>query len=116
MMSARFPTCLALGLAVLGAGCTATPDSSKSLAETAGFTTRVGDPKPFVLETRRADADYLPVGVTVARPAPKKTAADFKAIEQSLDAKKGSNESAGTQARVLGSTPPPKPPPVPPPL
>jgi hypothetical protein len=58
----------------------------------------------------------LPVGVSVSRPAPKKSTAEFKAIEQSLDAQRGSNEAAGTQAQVLGSTPPPKPPPVPAPL
>jgi hypothetical protein len=115
-MRARFLIFPALGLAMFSAACTSTPDSPKSLTEIAGFTTRVGDPKPFVLETRAPDPAYLPVGVTVKRAAAKKSTAEFKAIEQQLDAVKGSNESAGTQAKVLGSTPPPKPPPVPPPL
>lgn len=115
-MRARILTIPAFGLALACSACTSTPDGSKSLTEVAGITTRLSDPKPFVLETRTPDPAYLPVGVSVSRPAPKKSTAEFKAIEQSLDAQRGSNEAAGTQARVLGSTPPPKPPPVPAPL
>ena len=115
-MTVRFSILTASALAALGSACTSTPDGQKSLTEVAGFTTRVADPKPFVLETRAANPDYMPVGVSVSRTATKKTAAEFKAIEQSLDATKGSNESAGTQAKTLGSTPPPKPPPEPPPI
>lgn len=101
--------------ALLGA-CSPSTSPLAPVTEAVGFTTRVGDPKPFVTEARPTDPAYLPVGVTIKRDATKKTAAEFKAIEQSLDAAKGSNESAGTQARVLGSTPPPLPPPTPPPL
>lgn len=115
-MRARFLTCPALGLAALGAACTSSGNQPKSLTEVAGFTTRVSDPKPFVIEARPAEPAYLPVGVTVQRQATKKTAAEFRAIEQSLDAAKGSNESAGSTAKALGATPPPLPPPVPPPL
>lgn len=115
-MRSRFPIYAVLGLSALGAACTSSSDQAKPITEVAGFTTRVGEPKPFVLEARPVNPDYLPVGVTVTRTARKKTAAEFKAIEQALDAAKGSNESAGSQARALGATPPPKPPPVPPPL
>ena len=119
-MTARFPTfatgVLAAFTAVSLGGCAQKADSPKSLAEITGFTTRVPDPKPFVIEARPSDPAYMAVGVTVKREAVKKTTTDFKAIEQSLDAVKGSNESAGTQAKALGATPPPAPPPVPPPL
>lgn len=107
----------ALLCAQLGAcNSSSSADQPRSLTEVAGFTTRVGDPKPFVVEARPPDPQFLPVGVSVTRDAPRKTIADFKTIEQSLDAAKGSNESAGAQARTLGATPPPLPPPAPPPL
>ena len=115
-MRTRFPIHAVLCLAALTGACTSSGDQAKPITEVAGFTTRVGEPKPFVREARPVNPDYLPVGVTVTRSAPRKTAAEFKAIEQALDAAKGSNESAGSQARALGATPPPKPPTLPPPL
>jgi hypothetical protein len=105
-----------VGLAVpaLGAGgCTASDGGAKSITEVVGFTTRVPPPKPFVQESRPEELPYLPIGVSATRDAPRKTPAQFKEIESSLDAQRGSNEAAGAQARVLGSTPPPAPPALP---
>jgi hypothetical protein len=97
---------LLLAIAAQGfllAGC------AKDIAEATGFATTAQESKPFVKETRQAEADYIPVGSSVTRAAPRKPVADFKKLESDLEAKRISNESAGNQAKTLGSTPPPAP-------
>lgn len=64
-------------------------------------------PPPFVPQGQAARFSY--------RPDPRKPNEDckpraaFKTIEAELEAKRVSNEAAGTQAKTLGSTPAPKP-------
>lgn len=133
------PLLMVAGLAVVAAGCAG--EAGKSVAEAAGMATTAAEPKPFVVETRRADAAYIPIGTTLPvnplcqgdgpapppyvpagqaahftyRPDPRKPNEDckpraaFKTIEAELEAKRVSNEAAGTQAKTLGSTPAPKP-------
>lgn len=97
--------CCGAVFGLLLGGCTAVD----SAAELAGLKTNSGEPKAFVIEQRRPDADYVPVGTTISRPAKRKTVEEFKKLEAELQAKQISNEAAGTQARRLGNTPPPAP-------
>ncbi|TCR65256.1 hypothetical protein EV560_10517 [Bosea sp. BK604] len=102
---------LALLLAIAAQGL-AMAGCSKDIAEATGMATTAQESKPFVKETRRADADYIPVNSSVTRTAPRKLPDEFKKLETDLEAKRISNEAAGTQAQQLGSTPPPAPAPV----
>lgn len=95
----------AIGMAV--AGCAG--EGAKAVAEAAGMATTAQEAKPFVKETRPVDPAYIPVGSAVTRQAPRKPVDDFKKMEAELEAKRGANEAAGTAAKSLGATPPPKP-------
>lgn len=90
-------------------GCEAT----RGVAEITDLATKPGDPKPFVLETRPQDPKYIPIGTTASREAKRKTVDEFKKLEAELEAKRMSNEAAGSQAQALGKTPPPAPAPLP---
>jgi hypothetical protein len=97
----------ALGMA-LGGCLQGTP--VQSAAQATGFSTTPAEPKDFVKEGRPGEVDYIPVGTKVSRPAKRITPAEFKTMESQLDAQRGSNEAAASQAKVLGATPPPAPP------
>lgn len=101
------PLLLLAALGMAAAGCAG--EGSKAVAEAAGMATTAGEAKPFVQETRPIDPAYIPVGSAVARQAPRKPVDDFKKLEAELDAKRTANEAAGTAAKSLGATPPPKP-------
>lgn len=92
-------------------------EAARGVAVMTDLATKPGEPKPFVTETRPQDPKYIPIGTTVTREAKRKTVDEFKKLEAELDAKRISNEAAGTQAQTLGKAlPPPAPPPAPPPL
>ncbi len=97
---------VAASLGVAAAGC------SREVSEATGFATTTQEAKPFVRETRPASTEYIPVGTSAVRQAPRKQVTEFKSIEAELEAKRISNEAAGAQARQLGATPPPAPAPV----
>jgi hypothetical protein len=90
------------------AGC-ASDGPGKAVAEAAGIATTPQESKPFVKENRLGDPDYIPVGSAITRDAKRKPVAEFKTLETELEAKRLANEAAGTQAKTLGATPPPKP-------
>lgn len=92
-------------VALLIGGCTAV----RGAAELTGLATTPGEPKPFVVEQRPQNPQYVPVGTSITRSAPRKTVEEFKKLEAELAAKQISNEAAGTQARSLGATPAPAP-------
>ena len=101
---------LVLLVSVALGGC----EAARGVAEFTDLATKPGDPKPFVTETRPQDPKYIPIGTTVSREAKRKTVDEFKKLEAELDAKRISNEAAGTQAQELGKVlPPPAPPPLP---
>lgn len=106
----RFLSLLLLCGPVL-AGCAG--EGTKGVAEMAGLATTPQESKPFVKATRSPTADYIPVGSTVTRAAPRKKVEDFKKLEAELEAKRLSNEAAGGQAKSLGTTQPPAPAKVP---
>lgn len=104
LMARLAPAALALALG----GC-AGDGPVKVVAEVAGMATTPQESRKFVQETRPADPQYIPVGTVATREAKRKTVDEFKALEKQLEAQRTSNDAAGTQARQLGSTPPPKP-------
>jgi hypothetical protein len=93
---------------MLLAGC-AGDGSMRATAEAVGLATTPQEPRTFVQQSRRVDAAYIPVGTVVTRQARRKTVQEFKAIESSLDAKRGANDAAGARARSLGATAPAQP-------
>lgn len=125
---------LAIGLL---AGCSGEGSLGKVTAEATGFATTAANPKQFVMETRPASTDYIPISTAVVTnplcletpPAPKirrdwlgqeyvvetpaescKDRADFKGIEQRLEARAQENLTAGEGAQALGKAlPPPAP-------
>lgn len=101
----RFLTMLLAGAAqaLVLSGCT------KDISEVTGFATTPQEAKPFVREARPTSTEYVPVGSTATRAAPRKQVSEFKSLEAELEAKRISNEAAGTQAKQLGATPPPAP-------
>ena len=93
----------AVGLVLAGCGAS---EGFKGVAEAAGMATTPQESKAFVRETRQAEAEYIPVGSSVTRNAPRKVPDDFKKIESQLEAKRNANEAAGNTARQLGATTP----------
>lgn len=81
----------------------------RSVAEAAGMATTAQEPKKFVVDSRHADATYIPVGTVATRTAKRKTVEEFKALEAQLEAKRTANDAAGAKARILGATPAPEP-------
>lgn len=102
------PLLIASALALGAAGCAG--GATKVVAEAAGMATTPQEAKPFVQETRPANAAYIPVGSSVTREAPRKPVDEFKKMEAELEARRLAIEAAGNQARTLGSaTVPPQP-------
>lgn len=109
MAAQRFVVASALAcalLASLAAGCA---DGTKGVAEATGLATTAQESKAFVRESRPATMDYIPVGTTVTRAAPRKQVSEFKALEAQLESKRMANEAAGARAKALGATPAPAP-------
>lgn len=95
-------------LAALG-GCVGEGSATRSVAEVTGLATTPQDSKPWVQQTRRAEADYIPVGTTAARAAPRRSVEEFKKIEAGLESRRQRNEAAGNAARSMSTSPPPDP-------
>jgi hypothetical protein len=98
-----------LAAAGLALGACGADEGFKGVAEAAGMATTPQESKSFVRETRPAELEYIPVGTSVTRAAPRKPVGDYKAIEAELEAKRSANEAAGNTAKALGATPPPQP-------
>lgn len=109
--SAKKPLLMPAALVALGvslAGC-GSDEGFKGVAEAAGLATTPQESKAFVRETRPAELQYVPIGTSVTRAAPRKPVEDYKKIEAGLEAKRKANDAAGNTARTLGATPPPQP-------
>ena len=108
---AKKPLLIPAALVVVGialAGC-GSDEGFKGVAEAAGLATTPQESKAFVRESRPADLEYVPIGTSVSRAAPRKPVEDYKKIEAALEAKQKANAAAGDSARALGATPPPAP-------
>lgn len=114
-ISAKKPLLIPVALVVVGvalAGC-GSDEGFKGVAEAAGLATTPQQSKAFVREARPNDLEYVPVGSSVTRAAPRKPVDDYKKIEAALEAKQKANAAAGDTAKALGATPPPEPAKVP---
>ncbi len=98
-------------MAGLLAGCGET-NLVRDAAQGVGLAGRPSEATDFVRATRSdGPTGYMPVGVSAPpRPEPRKTTAEFKAMEAQLDAQKSQLEGQGAALRAAGATPPPKPP------
>jgi hypothetical protein len=95
-------------LAALG-GCVGEGSATRGVAEATGLATTPQESKPWVQQTRRAGADYIPVGTVATRAAPRRSVEEFKRIEAGLESRRLRNEAAGNTARSLATTPAPAP-------
>lgn len=101
----------AAAVAVLAAlaGCAGEGGLVRGTAEVTGLATTPQDSKPWVQQTRRAEADYIPVGTAVTRAAPRRTVDEFKKIEAGLESRRQRNEAAGNAAKSMSTSPAPAP-------
>ena len=101
----------ALSAAVSLAGCGDT-NLVRDAAQGIGLAGKPSEPADFVRQTRaNAPTGYMPVGVSAPpRAMQRKTTADFKAMEATLEADKARLEAEGAAAKLAGATPPAKPP------
>ena len=100
----------ALILCAAAAGLAACGETN--LMRDAAFATGIATPPKeapeFIRQSRPAQLDYLPVGVSAPpREATYKTKAAVTAAEAELDATRTGNEAKGAQARQAGATPAP---------
>lgn len=112
MKSPRLAILCTVLLTLVGCGET---NLVRDAAQGVGLASRPSPPAPFVEQSRaNAPTGFMAVGVDApARPAPRKTPAEFKALEAQLEADKARLEAEGTAAKAAGATPPAKPPTVP---
>ncbi len=96
------------------AACTET-NPVRDVAQGVGLAGRPSEPPEWVRATRAdAPSGYQPVGVSAPpRPTPRRSAAEFRALEAQLDADRARLEAQGAAARAAGATPPPRVPVVP---
>ncbi|CAH1660071.1 conserved hypothetical protein [Hyphomicrobiales bacterium] len=111
-------TTLAISLAVVLGGLLTACNPVRDVAVSTGFGAKEPESAQFVRESRRGDADYLPVGVRAPdRPTKALPKADVEALTNSIDARRQANEAAGATARSMGAEtnarPVPKPPTLP---
>jgi hypothetical protein len=86
----------------------------RDAAQGVGLAGRPSEVTDFVRDSRQdAPSGFMAVGVSApARPAPRKSAAEFRAMEAALDADRARLEAEGAAARAAGATPAAKPPPI----
>jgi hypothetical protein len=103
--------CATLLLISILAGCGET-NVVRDAAQGVGLAGRPSEPADFVLRSRNnAPSGFMPVGVSAPQRAmPRRSAAEFKAIEAQLDADRQRLEAEGAAARQAGATPPARPP------
>jgi hypothetical protein len=71
----------------------------------------------FVVQSRPATVDYVPIGVAPPKREPAKAASTVKAVESEMDTIRTTNEGRGSEARRSGeATPAAQPPVLPPPI
>jgi hypothetical protein len=93
------------------AGCGET-NLVRDAAQGVGLAGRPSEATDFVRASRaNAPTGYMAVGVSApTRPDPRRSTAEFKALEAQLDAEKARLEAEGARLRQAGATPPPSPP------
>jgi hypothetical protein len=106
MMSKHFAVTFALAAVLAGCG---EANLVRDAAQGVGLAGRPSESTDFVRESRATSpSGFMAVGVNApARPEPRKTADQFRALEQQLDAEKTRLEAEGVRLRQAGATPPP---------
>ncbi|MCO4054211.1 MAG: hypothetical protein HEQ16_09190 [Bosea sp.] len=101
---------LFLLLAALG-GC-GDANLVRDAAQGVGLAGRPSETADFVRSSRAdAPSGFMAVGVSAPpRAGPRRSAAEFRALEAGLEADKARLEAEGAAARQAGATPPAKPP------
>jgi hypothetical protein len=112
-----FPITLAVcGLAAL-AGCSGDTNWVRDAAVWSGVGAERKPAPDFVVQSRPATSDYVPVGVAPPKREQAKAQPTVKAVEAEMDAIRTTNEGRGTEARQFGTaTPAAQPPVLPPPI
>ncbi|KMO20966.1 hypothetical protein [Methylobacterium platani] len=106
MLLAPLAACLLTG------GCVLDGASVRDAAKSAGFGPKEVAAPDFVVQSRRGNGDFLPVGVSAPpRETRAKSAAGVQQLEAELDASRQRNEAKGRDAaKVGGAVKPPAPP------
>ncbi|MBA1157455.1 hypothetical protein [Microvirga mediterraneensis] len=100
----------AVAVTMLVAGCNGGFNPVRDVASAVGAGPQTAASQDFVVQSRPANLEYMPIGTAVpARQTPARTADEIKAAEAELDAIRARNEAAGAAAAELGNTPPPEP-------
>jgi hypothetical protein len=105
-----------LGAVIVALGGCGETNLVRDAAQGVGLASKPSPPAAFVEQSRvSSPTGFMPVGVSApARPDPRKTPAEFKALEAQLDADKARLEAEGAAAKQAGATPPATRPVVPP--
>ncbi len=113
MKTSALLTLVCLGAALAGCGET---NVVRDVAQGTGLAGRPSEPADFVRASRAtAPSGFMPVGVDAPqRVARRKTPAEFRAMEATLEAERQQLEAQAVQVRQAGATPPARPPVVPP--
>ena len=107
------PTVLALALALSAGGCSSDLGALRA-SGLAGAAPKGPEAPDFVAASRRADQDYMPVGVSApARSVRAKSAESQKALEAELEGARSRNLARGKAAESAGRTVNPAPAPNP---
>ncbi len=96
------------------AGCTET-NPVRDAAQGVGLAGRPSEPADFVRSSRAsAPTGFMAVGVSAPpRPVARRTADEFRAMEQALEADRARLQAQGAAARQAGATAPARPPVIP---
>ncbi|MFE1601870.1 hypothetical protein [Methylobacterium sp. ID0610] len=99
MRPQRLLILLALASAPLLSACVLDSATVRDAAQSAGFTPKPPQSADFVVQSRRENTDYLPVGVSAPpRTIRAKSATGVKDLEADLDASRRRNEAKGKDA------------------
>ncbi len=104
----------ALSVCLMALGGCGETNLVRDAAQGVGLAGRPSEATDFVRDSRQnAPSGFMAVGVSAPpRPAPRKTAAEFRAMEAALDADRARLEAQGAAARAAGASPAAKPPPI----
>lgn len=89
---------LALSVPALAAGCSSDVNPMKAAFVGAGYGPKETQAPDFVAGSRKADADYMPVGESAPRPARTRNAEGLKALQSELEGARSRNEAKGRAA------------------
>lgn len=98
----------AAALCGLAAACSSDVSPVRTLGLGAGYGPKPVTAPDFVAESRKADRDFLPVGVDApARPVRAKSTDGQKALQSELEGARDRNVARGRAAESAGRTAPP---------